>query len=286
MKKDKQKLAVIGNPISHSSSPVLHNFWLKKYGIDAEYEAIHIEKDNLKAEFQKLMEKGYTGLNVTVPFKEQVMKLCDEIDFNVKIIGAVNTVHLTEEGIIKGYNTDHSGFYKNISSGLSSGEDLSNKKAFIIGCGGASRAVVYSLLKNNTDKIFISNRTKEKADILKSEISKYMPEADIDVILWEEKDLYLKESDIIINTTSLGMKSKQDLDIPMDNIKKTALFTDIVYTPLETLFLRKASTQGNRTVDGLGMFLYQAAYSFEIWFGIKPEVDNEAVQIVKDFIYN
>lgn len=274
-----KKLAVIGDPINHSLSPKLHNFWLKKYNIDGEYKALRIDSKNLEKEVTRIIEDGYIGFNITIPHKERIKYLCDEVSEESNIIGAINTVHINNEGIIKGYNTDCLGFYRNILDNLSENDNL-GKSALIIGCGGASRAIIYSLYKNNFKNIFITNRTKEKADNLKSDIDKYIEFCDIEVIKWEEKDNYLPEADLVVNTTSLGMGGNNNLEISMDGSKKSTIFTDIVYTPLETNFLKRAKYQGNKIIDGLGMFLYQASYSFGIWFGVTPEVDKESRDLI------
>lgn len=255
------KAFIIGQPISHSLSPKLHKYWLKQYNIDGSYEALEVPPEYLHKMVKALPSKDYIGGNVTIPHKEKVMMLCDEIDEVALAVGAVNTLKF-ENGKIKGFNTDVYGFVENLKHG---GADFSIiKSALVIGAGGAARAVIVGLMKNNI-KVSITNRTYSHAKKLSDEFL-------CDIVNWEDKEKHLGEFQLIVNTTSLGMKGQPPLEMDLNNANAEAVVNDIVYNPLETEFLKHAKGVGLKTVDGLGMLLYQAVEGFELWFGKKPEV--------------
>ncbi len=266
------KAAVIGHPINHSKSPLIHQYWLKKYDLSGSYEAIDIAPENLKAGVQTLIDQGYNGFNVTVPHKQAIMDLCDDVDSNAQKIGAVNTV-VIKEGKLLGRNTDAYGFIQNIKQNAPQ-FDLKNKDVLILGAGGAAKAVAFGLAQEGVRKIIISNRTKEKAQALKN-ISPL-----ITVIDWDEKQAAIEQVDMVVNATSLGMVGKPPLDISTSFLKKSALVTDIVYTPLITDLLKTEQQGDNLYVTGIGMLLHQARPAFEAWTGILPEVDDELQRLV------
>lgn len=258
------KAAVIGYPIHHSKSPMIHQHWLEEHGITGSYEAIEIKPGELEVKIAEIIERGYDGFNCTIPHKENIFDFCDEIDNTAKIIGAVNTVTIKNKKLI-GKNTDAFGFIQNIK--VQSDFCFKSKRALVIGAGGASRAILYGLLKDGVEKILLTNRTKEKAVNLQS-----LNPDKIKIIDWEEKENYLNEINLLVNATSLGMVGQHELNIDLKNLNKNALVTDIVYTPLMTPLLERASAQGNDIVTGVGMLLHQARPAFEAWTGILPDV--------------
>ncbi len=259
------KTGVIGHPISHSKSPLIHNYWIEKYGINGEYKSIDIHPDNLQSGVQKLIDEGYKGFNVTVPHKINIMDLCYEIDDLAKEIGAVNTVTI-KDGKLYGTNTDAYGFAQNIKINAPN-FDFKKGKAVILGAGGAAKAALYALEKEAVPEIIITNRTKEKADNLAHGIIKSID--------WEQKNNAIKGANLIINTTSLGMTGKPNLDIDITKISPHALINDIVYAPLYTDLLKTAKSKNIQIVTGIGMLLYQACRGFELWNGTTPNVTKE-----------
>lgn len=265
------KAGVIGYPISHSLSPLIHKYWLDKYKINGSYELLEIKPENFEKDIKKLVSQGYTGFNITVPFKEKAFEIVDKITDRAKNIGAVNTIIVNEDKTLTGHNTDAFGFIENIKQNT---KDFifKDKKVMVLGAGGASKAVIYGLLNENVDKIYLTNRTFKRAKIQEKQ--------KVEAIQWNEKENYLSDVDILVNTTSLGMKGQQDLEISLDNLPSSSLVADIVYNPLETNLLKSARGKNNQTVDGIGMLIYQAAEGFENWFGKKPNFDNELKNIL------
>ena len=257
-----KKAFIIGQPISHSLSPKLHGFWLKQYEIDGKYEALEVPPEYLVKTVKKLPDK-FVGGNVTIPHKEKVMMICDEIDSLARKVGAVNTLYFKDKKIF-GTNTDVFGFMENLKQG---GVDFSKiKSALILGAGGAARAVIVGLLDKNI-AITITNRTSSKAEVLADEFG-------LKIVDWEKRN-NLEGFDLLVNTTSLGMKNQESLEIDLSTLPRHAIVHDIVYNPLETEILKQAKEAGLKTVDGLGMLLFQAVRGFELWFGKKPEVTQE-----------
>lgn len=267
------KLAVIGHPINHSKSPIIHGRWLEQAQIDGRYEAIDIAPENLESDIKALIDKGYSGFNVTLPYKENILKLCSAIDETAQKIGAVNTV-VINNGQLSGYNTDAFGFIQNIKDNNSAFE-FKGKAVLVLGAGGAARAVLQGLMESGVARIILTNRTIEKAQNL------IMMHPDIiEVIAWDDYSAILGQVDLLVNTTSLGMTGKPELDIDLSDLKKSALVTDIVYTPLMTPLLQQAQEKGFDIVTGVGMLLYQAQKSFEIWTGSLPRVDGAIIDEV------
>ena len=270
------KAAVIGDPISHSLSPKIHNFFLKKYDINGSYEAIRISKEDLREAVQKLIDQGFSGFNVTIPHKEEIFKICDYKSKTAELTGAVNTVIITPDKKIFGHNSDAEGFLNNLKNSAPE-FDLKNKKAFVIGAGGAARAIVYGLLKSGVKKIFITNRNKNRAEELIKNFTKFAAEKKCEVKFFDAENFaaQLSDCDLLINSTALGMVGQDSLVLDLKNLKKSAIVYDIVYKPLMTDLLKSAEKRGNKIVTGIGMLIEQALFGFEAWFKEKPEVDEE-----------
>ena len=258
--------AVLGHPINHSKSPKLHNYWLSLFNIDGYYIPLDIDPRNFENSIRALGGLGFVGANVTIPYKEKVLKIADKISDRAAIIGAANTLTFLQDGRIYADNTDGYGFLQNIKckyNDWTAGEGTS----VVFGAGGASRAILGALIEDGANDIILANRTRSRADQLRSDFG-----AKIKVVDWMKVQNYLSDASTVINATSLGMDGKAELPIPLQGLKKNTLVTDIVYTPLNTPLLENAAKRGCRTVDGLGMLIHQAIPGFERWFGMKPDV--------------
>lgn len=266
MKEAPLKAAVLGHPIAHSLSPRLHGYWLKHYGIDGSYTAIDVAPDHLENWIKAMPELGYKGCNVTIPHKEKVAELMDELSPVANYLGVVNTVIVREDGSLYGDNTDAYGFEHNIRSHVAGGDEALQQllsHTLILGAGGASRAVIVALESMGASRITITNRTKDKAE-------KCAAIYNIETMPWNE--LQLQDVTCVINTTSLGMKGQPSLELDIDALPEGALVTDIVYNPLITKLLRQARARDLKTITGIGMLLHQAVPGFEAWFGQRPQV--------------
>ena len=259
---------VIGTPIAHSKSPRLHSHWLKRYGINGHYIPMDIGAPDLEEALSTMPKLGFVGVNVTIPHKEHVLSIADLVSDRAALIGSANTLIFREDGKIHADNTDGYGFIENLKQGAPDW-DAKSGAAAVIGAGGASRAVISSLIDAGTPEIRLSNRTKNRAQSLQREFGNK-----IKVFDWVQAGNMLDGAATIVNASSLGMEGKPEMRLPLDGISKNAVVTDLVYTPLETPLLAHARSIGARTVDGLGMLLFQAAPGFERWFGIRPEVDD------------
>lgn len=256
---------VIGCPVGHSRSPVLHGTWLHHYGLKGHYVPLHVEKEDLPQVLRALPKMGFVGANVTIPHKEAALALADTASPMARAIGAANTLTF-EDGLIHADNTDGYGFLQNLREGAQDWQPT-NGPALVLGAGGAARAVIVALADAGVPQIWLSNRTRNRAETLQAEIS-----APITLIDWADWAQAARDAALIINTTSLGMAGQPALDLADGLFNSGSVVTDLVYTPLETEFLRQAQQSGCVTVDGLGMLLHQAAPGFERWFGHKPEV--------------
>ena len=263
--------AVIGHPVNHSRSPRMHNFWLAHFGLEGYYIPLDIDPKEFERSIRNLPELGFVGANITIPYKEKVLKIADRISDRAALVGAANTLTFLQNGGIYADNTDGYGFLQNIKSKY---KDWRAREGIsvVFGAGGASRAILGALLDDGASDIILANRTRSRADQLRSDFG-----AKIKVVEWMKIQNYLSDASTIINTTSLGMVGKTDLPIPLNTLKKNTLVTDIVYTPIETHLLDTATKMGCRTVDGLGMLIHQAIPGFERWFGIKPS-DSQALR--------
>ena len=266
-KKMKIIAGVIGDPISHSLSPRLHGYWIDKYSINGEYNAYHVSPAELRGFIKSLRDNGISGVNITLPHKEEALKLVDEIDEKAKKIGAVNTIYFEKNKII-GSNTDGIGFLAHLKQ-TSRIWRAENGPAVVIGAGGAARAVLVSLLEDGVPEIRLINRTKKRAERLANDIS----DDRICIFDWDDRADALKNTALLVNVTTLGMTRQRPLELSLENLPVNACVYDIVYSPLETNLLKKARIRGNETIDGLGMLLHQAVPGFSLWFGTDPEVD-------------
>ncbi|MBU6235336.1 MAG: shikimate dehydrogenase [Alphaproteobacteria bacterium] len=260
------KAGVIGWPISHSKSPLIHGYWLEKFGLSATYEAIAIAPENLKADIERLVKAGYCGFNVTVPHKQAIMPLLDYIRADAERIGAVNTVVINPDGTLEGRNTDAFGFIENLREGAPK-HDFKKAPAVVLGAGGAARAVVYALAEAGAPQIRIANRTLVRARELASAFKNCV------AVDWEALPEAMEGAGLLVNTTSLGMKGQPPLEVTLNTLPLSALVHDIVYAPLQTELLQSAKQRGHTTVTGIGMLLHQARPAFHAWFGVMPDVD-------------
>lgn len=258
---------VIGSPVAHSKSPRLHGHWLRKYGIAGHYIPMDIAPDKLADALRMLPELGFVGVNVTIPYKEKVMELADLVTDRATLIGAANTLIFRKDGKIHADNTDGYGFIENLRQNAPSWDPKAGP-AVVLGAGGAARAVIASLLDVGAPEIRLSNRTRIRADTLREDFGNR-----VNVVEWVQAGNVLEDAATVINTTSLGMVGKPEMRVPLDGLRRGTVVNDLVYTPLETRFLRVAAEQGCTVVDGLGMLLHQAVPGFERWFGQRPEVD-------------
>ena len=258
-----KKFFVIGNPINHSLSPELHNFWLKENGINGSYSKVKLEEGDLKNFIQKLRKDEIHGINVTIPFKNKVIKYLDKLSLEAEKTGSVNTIYKNNQDII-GHNTDVAGFELGLRH---SKINVLGKSTFIIGAGGVVPSIIYSLLNMGCKKIMLTNRTIEKTE----EIKKIFKE--IKIIKWGE----IPDFDIVINATSVGLKG--DI-LKLDFAVKNKIFYDVIYNPKETEFLKNAKIKGNKIENGKLMFIYQANQSFSIWNNIIPKIDEKVLKII------
>jgi shikimate dehydrogenase len=264
---------VIGHPIAHSRSPLIHGHWLKVHGIAGSYEKIDVAPDDLSAFIASLKKNGFVGGNVTVPHKARVLELADAVDEAADAIGAANTLWFDDDDLVAG-NTDALGFLANLDQ-EAPGWDAKGGAAVVLGAGGAARAVIHGLIERGFD-VALANRTFMRAVDLAEE-----HEEGVWAYAWEELPPLLRTADLVVNTTSLGMTGQPPLDLSLDGLKRDALVCDIVYAPLETPLLLAARARGLRNVGGLGMLLHQAVPGFERWFGVRPEVTPELRALIE-----
>ena len=258
-----KKYLVIGNPIEHSLSPKLHNYWIKENNIDAIYDKKKLNEDELKKIISEVKEEKINGINVTVPFKKAVIPFLDELSLEANETQSVNTIYL-QNGKLIGHNTDIAGFELAIKH---SKYDINNKEIFILGAGGVVPSIIYALRKMKVSKITISNRTKEKAEDLKNLFK------DIEIVRWGE----IINFDMIINATSVGLKNEDGLNFDYSAFGPDKFFYDLIYNPRETIFLKRAKLFGNKAVNGKMMFVYQAHQAFTIWHKLMPEINEETL---------
>lgn len=259
---------VIGHPIAHSRSPALHGHWLRRYGINGHYIPMDVSRENFETVLRTLPMMGFMGVNVTLPHKERALALADVVTDRAALIGASNTLIFRKDGKLQADNTDGYGFIENLKQGAPDWRGADGP-AIVLGAGGASRAVLASLIDAGVPEIYLANRTKTRAEALKDEFG-----AKVRVIDWVQVSNVLDEAALLVNTTSLGMTGSSEMRLPLDNLTSKTVVTDIVYTPLRTPLLDAADHAGCVTVDGLGMLLHQAAPGFERWFGQRPDVDD------------
>ena len=262
-----KKYLVIGNPISHSLSPKLHNFWLKQNNIDAIYDKIKLEEDGIKEIIQDIKKQKIAGCNVTVPFKKKVIPFLDTLSFEAEKTQSVNTI-IFEKGNLIGHNTDITGFDKAIKA---LNFNMKDKRILILGAGGVVPSIVFALKKMDVLEITISNRTKQKAENLKILFK------NLKVLEWGN----LTDFDVVINATSLGLNNEK-LNLNFSTVSKDKLFYDVIYNPAETNFLKEGKELGNLIENGEKMFVYQASEAFKLWHGIEPEVNLKTLKLLQN----
>ncbi|PTW63258.1 shikimate dehydrogenase [Breoghania corrubedonensis] len=266
------RAAVIGWPVKHSRSPIIHRHWLKIHGIAGSYDLLPLQPEAAESFFRTFAASGLIGANVTIPHKEAAFALCDEVDETARLVGAVNTLVLGD-GRLQGSNTDGLGFLGSLDSGAP-GWDETGRNAVVLGAGGGARAVVWALLSRGLT-VHIFNRTRSRAEALAERFG-----SGVHVHDFSKLPDVLEGTTVLVNTTSLGMEGQPPLDIDLAPLPARAVVTDTVYVPLETPLLELARHRGLMTVDGLGMLLHQAVPGFELWFGRRPEVTPELRRVV------
>ncbi len=261
-----KKYLVIGNPISHSLSPKLHNHWIKQNGLDAIYDKKKLNDNELENLISDVKQGHINGVNVTVPFKNTVIPYLDKLSYEAKKTQAVNTIYLKEKKVI-GHNTDIEGFENAIKK---INFDFNKKKIFILGAGGVVPSIIYASIKMGSSEIIVSNRTKDKAEKIQNIFD------NIKLIDWGE----VPNFDVIINATSLGLSQEDKINLDFTNIGKNKLFYDVIYNPSETHFLNTGKKLGNKYENGKLMFVYQAFSAFKLWHGVDPIINNETIRLL------
>ena len=262
-----KKYFVIGNPINHSLSPKLHNYWLTKNNIKAVYDRKKINQGDLESVISQVKEKKINGINVTVPFKKAVIPYLDQLSPEAEQTQSVNTIILSNGNLV-GHNTDIAGFSRAIEE---LNLNIQNKKIFILGAGGVVPSIIFALKKMSVSQIIVSNRTKKKAEDLKSQFHS------LEIVDWGD----IKDFDVIINATSLGL-NKESINLDFSKVTNNKLFYDVIYNPEETNFLKEAKRLGNKIENGKLMFVYQAFEAFKLWHGIEPQINSEVLEILKN----
>ena len=263
-----KKYLVIGNPINHSLSPKLHNYWLKKNDIEANYDKQLIEKKNVQEIIEDLRGGKIEGLNVTVPLKSEVIRFLDVLSDEAQITNSVNTIYKEKDKLI-GHNTDIAGFELAIRY---TKYNIEKKKVLILGAGGVAPSIVYALKKLNASEIFISNRTLEKAEEIKNKF-RYLK-----VLNWGDNYSF----DMIINATSVGLNETDNINLNYENKGENQFFYDVIYNPSETNFLKEAKKKFHRTENGKMMFIYQAHQAFTLWHKTMPKIDQKVINLIND----
>lgn len=258
---------VIGYPIAHSRSPAVHGYWIRRLGLRAFYVPMEVTRVDFPDVLRSLAKMGFRGVNITVPHKETALQRSDSLSDEAALIGAVNTLTISSRGKIHGDNTDVYGFLQNLRS-ANSGWSAKDAPTLVLGAGGAARGVIFALISDGAEEIHVVNRTRERAERLKNDFGYRVTTHDFSSV-----PSLVPKMGTVINTTSLGMENKPSLTFPYEKLTAGTVVTDLVYTPLNTMFLQQAEAQGCVTVDGLGMLLHQAAASFYHWFGTQPAVD-------------
>ena len=268
----KKTYAIIGNPISHSLSPVLHNYWFKKYDIKANYSLLNVDEKDLKSVTDKIRNKELDGINITLPYKQKIIKFIDRLINDAQLTNSVNTVYLDNENLLVGENTDVFGLQ---AAYLKEIINVENKKALVIGAGGVSPSVIFSLQKSKIKNISIVNRTHDKSIFLKKKFNF------LDIIEWKFLQKVIADFDIIINATSLGLKGGKDFDFNFENVKDDLIYIDTIYNPIETKTIKFLKNKKiKKTFNGLDMFIYQGQKSFYLWNKINPEIDEELLNLI------
>jgi shikimate dehydrogenase len=263
-----KKHLIIGNPISHSLSPRIHNYWFQENNIDGEYDKLLLREDEIEVIIKKIKTNEIHGINVTVPYKQTVISFVETLSENAKITNSVNTI-FNKNGKIYGDNTDIYGFEKSL---LNKKLELKNKKVFIFGAGGVVPSIILALSNLKAKKIYVSNRTLKNANLIKEKFDF------IEVVEWGK----IIDCDLFINSTSVGLKDGESLDLSFDNLKGKKFFYDVIYNPSKTSFLLNAEKKGHEIINGRDMFLYQAQKAFNLWHNITPKIDEKLTR----YLYN
>jgi shikimate dehydrogenase len=262
--------AVIGWPVHQSLSPVMHNYWLREHGISGNYSALPVRPEDFYKTVGALPSQGFVGVSVTVPHKEAAFALASERDEDATSTGAVNTLVFASAGV-RGLNTDVRGFAASLSDSLDP-DAIRHGAVAVLGAGGAARAVVLALARMGASEIRLLNRTRARAEALRSQLGRF---ASMEILDWDERRKGFSGVRLLVNATSLGMTGKPKLELSLEGLPQGAAVADIVYNPLETELLRAARARGHRVVDGLGMLMHQAVPAFTAWFGVTPKVTAE-----------
>ncbi len=260
---------VMGWPVAHSRSPLIHNHWIKKYQLSGAYGRFPVEPKNLEAAIRGLSALGLAGCNITIPHKVEAMQYMDWVDPHAQKIGAINTVVVQANGTRHGYNNDGFGYLQSLKEAHAQWR-ADTGPVVVLGAGGAARAILVALLQEGATEIRLLNRTLDKAQALAQEFG-----PSIQALPWSQRHEALAQAALLINTTNQGMHGTPALDLALDELPTTAMVSDIIYTPLVTPLLEQARQRGNTTVNGLGMLIHQARPAFEAWFGIKPAATSE-----------
>ena len=261
-----KKFLVIGNPIEHSMSPKLHNYWIKNNNIKEIFEKKRLDENEIESLISDVKSKKLNGINVTVPFKKAVIPYLDQLSLESEGTQSVNTIYLNNDKVV-GHNTDIRGFELGIKNSKIEAKD---KKILILGAGGVVPSIIFALNKMGVSEITISNRTKDRAEDLKFLFK------DIKIVEWG----VIPEFDIIINATSIGLNKDDQINLDLSKVGKNKFFYDVIYNPKETNFLKIGKKMGNETENGLLMFIYQAFIAFKIWHEVEPEINNEVIKLL------
>jgi shikimate dehydrogenase len=267
MSDDYRIAGVMGWPVAHSRSPVMHRYWLERHGLAGDYVKLPVPPERLARALRALPDLGFAGCNLTLPHKAAALGMVDVVDDQARAIGAVNTIIARPNGILHGFNSDAFGFIENLKAAA---PHWRAGPAAVLGAGGAARAVVAALLAEGVPELRLVNRHRDRAEQLAA-----AHDSRVRVLDWEQRAAALADVTLLVNTTSLGMAGMASLDLPLDDLPADAVVNDIVYTPLETPLLAAARRRGNPVADGLGMLLHQGRPGFAAWFGIRPEVTPE-----------
>jgi len=257
---------IIGMPVAHSRSPVVHNYWLEEHGLPGRYVLLPVKPERLADALKGLVALGFRGVNVTTPHKQAVMPLLDHVDPMATKIGAVNTIVVEPDGTLRGFNNDGNGFLQSLRDEKADWKP-DDGPIVVVGAGGASRAILVALASQGAKEIRLVNRTRETADTLA-----HLLGGPIEVVPWEQRAQALAGAATLINATTQGSAGKPPLDLPLDTLPRDAIVGDAIYVPQETPLLAAARARGNRTVNGLGMLLNQARPAFQAWFGPLPTI--------------
>ncbi len=266
-----KNFCIIGNPIEHSLSPVLHNYWFRKYKIDAKYSILEIKENKLEEVVNKIKRKEINGINITLPYKQKIVSYLDLLVNDAELTSSVNTLFLDENGNLIGENTDVFGLQ---AAYLKEVDNANRKKVLVIGAGGVSPSVILSLQKSGVKNISLINRTLEKCIFLKKKFK------NINILEWKNLKEEVKKYDIIINATSLGLKNGKDFEFNFEDTKENLIYIDTIYNPLETKTFKYLKEKKANVFNGLYMFIYQGQKAFYLWNKVNPEIDQELLELL------